>query len=105
MTAFDIAGDDWDPKDPDDVATYWFNWDRDLPVGLTIVSAEVVLPVGDLAFSQVGGQNIWIVGRMVGFRPSGGTVGSSYPIDNTITTNDGQVLNITKTLEVEERIE
>lgn len=86
----------WSPKDPNDVADYWFDWTGFLPDTENVTAATVTVSDGLTKVSES------FEDKRVRVRLSGGTVGN-YPIDCLITTDAGQTFEITKTLEVKER--
>lgn len=95
----------WDPKDPNDIADYWFDWGstgivdptkRFLPEGETIADATVTVATG---LTKVESD---FTDKTVRVRLSGGTAGS-YDIDCLITTSLGQEFESTKGLRVAER--
>jgi len=113
-------GSGWDPKDPNDVADYWFDWgsdaideeDRFLPAEESIttsvleVPAEADQPVPDPdsgyeILTKVDESN---TEKVVRIRVAGGIAPENYPITNTITTVTGQIFEQTKILPVRERI-
>ena len=89
----------WSPKDPADVCDLWFNWDNFLPSGLTITTETTVVDEPGLTKVNDNAEP-----RRSRVRVSGGDAGTKYPITNTITTNDGQIFQVTKVLEVKERV-
>lgn len=106
----------WDPKDPNDIADYWFDWgstdlavdDRFLPEDLTITTAVVTVadesdqptPSAPFDFLTIASQSFTT--KKVRTRFAGG-IPPSYPVNCVINTDDGQRFEITKTLAVKER--
>ena len=96
----------WSAKDPNDVADHYFDWgstdlkseDRFLPDLETITAATVTVPAG---LTNEGDD---FTDKVVRVRLSGGTAGTSYSIDCLITTSTGQQFEVTRTLQVKERI-
>lgn len=88
----------WSPKDPNDIADYWFDWTDFLPESEAITAATVTVPTGLTGVSNS------FEDKKVRVRLSGGTVDTSYDIDCLITTDAGQTFEITKTLLVKERV-
>lgn len=88
----------WSAKDPNDIADYWFDWTDFLPDTETITAATVTVPTGLTGLSNS------FEDKRVRVRLSGGTVDTDYAIDCLITTDAGQTFEITKTLQVKERI-
>lgn len=94
----------WDPKDPNDVADYWFNWDTFLPDSETITAATVTVPDGLTSVADdFDAEAKRVRVRLSGGEVGGGTDDGKYPIDCLITTDAGQVFEITKPLQVKER--
>jgi hypothetical protein len=89
----------WSPKDPNDTADYTFDWDDFLPTGEIITDAT--LAVSDAALTIVADD---FTDRTVRVRLSGGEAATNYTVDCTITTDAGQIFEVTKTLPVRERI-
>lgn len=106
----------WDPKDPNDIVDYWFDFgstdlaedDRFLPELVDIVTAVVTVaeeedqltPVAPFDFLTIVSQSKTT--KKVRVRLSGGMVGP-YPVNCVIDTSDTQRFEITKTLIVKER--
>lgn len=88
----------WSAKDPSDVADYWFDWTDFLPAEENITGATVTVSDGLTKASES------FEDKRVRVRLSGGTVNTDYPIDCLITTDAGQTFEITKTLQVKERV-
>jgi hypothetical protein len=112
----------WDPKDPNDIADYWFDFgsddlaaaDRFLPDAETITAATVsiaddgdqpapVLPFDFLAIVSQSFTTKKVRVRLSGGVPKSATEGNKYPVNCLITTNQTQQFEITKTLVVKER--
>lgn len=89
----------WSPKDPNDIADYWIDWGVFLPADVNITAATVTVPEG---VTKVGDEDF--TGNIVRVRFGDGTVVGKYPIDCLIQTDSGETFEITKTLEVKERI-
>jgi hypothetical protein len=88
----------WSAKDPSDIADYFFDWTEFLPEGEIITEATVTVPTG------VTGVIDDFTDKMVRVRLSGGTADENYPIDCLISTDAGQVFEMTSTLKVKERV-
>jgi hypothetical protein len=86
----------WSPKDPNDIADYWFDWSEFLIESENITAATVTVPAGLTGVAQD------FTDKVVRIRLSGGAIGK-YAVDCLITTDAGQKFEITKTLEVKER--
>ena len=79
----------WPDKDPSENLDYSFNWRARVPVGDSIVGSTWVVDgtpnnivLGASTYSTYT-TTIWL---------SGGTVGNTYVLTNTITTLSGRVL-------------
>ena len=88
----------WSPKDPGDVADYWFDWSTFLPAAESISSASVTVPFGITSVVSD------FTSRAVRVRLSGGQAGTSYPILCSISTDSGESFEITKSLTVQGRV-
>lgn len=96
MATVTIYDGDIDIKDPADVRVYTFDWDAEnLATSATIVSqtttATALHPSGDTALTVTttgSGLGIQSGSRKVKCKLSGGTLGATYRITNTITTNE-----------------
>lgn len=97
----------WDPKDPNDIADYWFNFGIDseepdegafLPDAETIVSHTITIPFGMTIVADSHDD------KTVRIRVSGGVNGSNYEWTCLIVTSTGQVFESTKTMKVRNRI-
>lgn len=110
----------WDPKDPNDIADYWFDFGSDdliaaerfLPTSETIATAVVTIaaevdqvqPVLPFDFLEIVSQSFTT--KKVRVRLAGGMssdAGIKYPVNCVITTNQTQQFEITKPLVVKER--
>lgn len=97
----------WDPKDPADIANYWFDWSEFLlkaseaaGVPITIASQVVDVPAEiDLVESDFNGPTSMVRAMM-----GGGVDKVDYAIDSTITASTGEVFQMTSVLKVRERI-
>jgi hypothetical protein len=96
----------WKRKDPNDIADYWFDWGSDeqaedirfLPETTVIVAHEITVltpGVTSLADSHTD--------KTVRWRASGGIDEIDYDVNCLITTNTGEVFEMTKTLPVRNR--
>lgn len=88
----------WSPKDPADVADYWFDWTDFLPTPETITAATVTAAVGITATAQDH------TDKTVRVRLTGGTTGTKYSVTCLISTSSGETFEITKMLSVKDRI-
>jgi hypothetical protein len=94
----------WSPKDPNDIADYWFDWGSDaqpvkerfLPAGETITAATVTVPDG---LTKVESD---FTNKTVRVRLSFGAVGL-YEVTCLITTSAGQEFEMTSILQVADR--
>lgn len=75
-----------DPKDPSDTDDFAWEWAALLTTGETISTHELTVPDG---ITKVQSS---INGSQVIARFSGGTDGTTYEIDCTITTSTGRIL-------------
>lgn len=94
------------------MADYWFDWgsdaldpdDRFLPADATIVAHSITVNpsegLGDATLTSISDSRDT---KTVRWRASGGIDGQGYPVDCVITTDDGQIFEQTKVLQVEER--
>jgi len=100
----------WSPKDPQDIRDYWIDFRPLLPDGVTITAATVDVPSDQATpvspfqllakvSSDIVNDDLWVVARY-----SGGTPGK-YSTQYHITASDGQQFDLTKILEVKERIQ
>jgi hypothetical protein len=97
----------WEPKDPTDDADYWYDWGSDvipelsrfLGPTVTITSHEIDPLTGTLDLVDSSHTT-----KVVRVRFSGGTAGVNYPVTCRITTNTGEVFEVTATLKVRERL-
>lgn len=100
----------WSPKDPNDIADYWFDWTEFLPTLETITAATVTIPeeidqpdpVAPYDYLAEVSQSF--TDKKVRVRLSGGIPLTGYLINCLITTSDTQVFEDTKTLQIKERI-
>ena len=92
-----MAATRWSPKDPEDVADYFFDWTDFLPPTENIIAATVGVPPGMTSLTND------FTTKTVRVRLAGGTAEEKYPIDCLITTDAGQVFDVTNTLSVKER--
>ena len=98
----------WSAKDPQDVRDYWVDFTALLAADETLTAATVDVPDQDAPVdpyevlaevsSAIAGDNKMVVARF-----SGGSV-TKYNIQYHVTTSTGQQFDLTKTLEVKERI-
>lgn len=97
----------WDPKDPNDIADYWFNFGVDseapddepfLPEGETIDSYTITVPTGMTVVADSHDD------KTVRVRMAGGTDGVNYIWTCLITTSTGQEFESDKVLKVRNRI-
>lgn len=108
----------WSPKDPNDIADYWFDWgsdqqdiaDRFLPAEEVITAATITVPdIGDqptpiapfVVLSKVDESRD---DKTVRVRLAGGIPTVNYNVTCLITTVTGQQFEQTKILPVRERI-
>lgn len=91
----------WDPKDPSDVADYFFDWDGFLITAENIITATVTVQAVPTGLTKIISD---FTDKMVRVRLSGGTVGSVYKVDCLITTDTSQAFEITGILPVVERV-
>lgn len=86
----------WDPKDPDEVKDYEFDW-TDILKGDTISGTTwTISPSGLTKDSDTNNSStttIWV---------SGGTAGVTYSLMNEITTAGGRKYNRTRKLKMKE---
>lgn len=102
-----MARNKWDPKDPADVANYWYDWADFLPAGVSILTELVEQSINPLYVEvpmEIDVVETDFIADSVRAKFSGGTAGVSYPMDCTITTSDGQTFQQTVWLQVKERI-
>lgn len=85
-------------KAPGETLNYSWNWQNHLPDGVSISSAEVLVPVG---LTQVG--TTTITEPRVSVVISGGTLHTTYPLVCTMTRSDGVTLTRLITINIEER--
>lgn len=98
----------WAPKDPDDIADYLFDWGSSnivpvqqfLPAAETITTFTITIDPGLTLVSSA----LTYAAKAVTFRVSGGTAGTGYAVECVINTSAGQRFEVTKTLQVAERI-
>jgi hypothetical protein len=99
------AASKWSPKDPTDVADYWIDWTPILnqQVGGTTVAANVTAVVVTVpaGLTKVGTEDF--TGNITRARFGGGAIGK-YDTNWVITTDTGETFELTKVLEVKERI-
>ena len=88
----------WSPKDPGDVADYWFDWSTFLPAAQSISSATVTVPSGITSVASD------FTSKVVRVRLSGGTAGAYYAILCAISTDTGESFEISKNLAVQGRV-
>jgi hypothetical protein len=108
----------WSPKDPSDIADYWFDWgsdeqdveDRFLPEDEVITTAVITVPtagqqpVPTAPFVILTKVDESDDDKTVRVRLAGGIPGINYNITCLITTVTGQQFEQTKILPVRERI-
>lgn len=100
----------WSPKDPNDIADYWFDWNDFLPTLETItdavvtIPAEVDQPIPEAPYDFLAEVSQSFTSKTVRIRLSGGIATVGYLINCLITTSDDQVFEDTKTLQIKERI-
>lgn len=108
----------WSPKDPSDIADYWFDWGSDvqdvenrfLPAEEVITDAEITIP--DALLQPVPPAPFIVLTKVdeskddktVRVRLAGGIPGINYNVTCLITTVTGQQFEQTKILPVRERI-
>lgn len=90
---------EWDPKDPLDVLDYEIDYSEFLTAASdTIESSEwSVSPTGLTIESNANTTTrtkVWV---------SGGTLGVTYRLSNTIVTNNGRILNQSAHLKIRDR--
>lgn len=95
MTSIEV----WSPKDPHDELDRWFNFDRFLPAGVTIVDHTVTVPAG---LTKIADDRD-ATDRKVRFRASGGTLGEEYEVVCDFDTSDGQTFRARAILPIRER--
>lgn len=100
----------WSPKDPQDVRDYWIDFSSLLADDETLTFAVVEVdpdqhpvtsPYVDLTVDTIGVEIVNDV--LVRARYAGGTP-AAYSTQYHVTTSSGQEFDLTKTLEVKERI-
>ena len=87
----------FDPKDPNDVDDFVWDWSNRLGTGETISSAVFVVPTGITKDSQANTTTTATA------RLSGGKVGGKYSITCRITSNLGRILDHSEEIAVKSR--
>lgn len=87
----------WGPKDPRDLADYWFIWKGVLATGVTITSHELEIPT-----PLVVDQDEHLADE-VRVRLGGGVDDTAYDCVCKIVTSTGEIFYATQVLAVKER--
>jgi hypothetical protein len=82
----------WPPKDPAEVLDYTIDWTLRLAGDTIISSTWAALPGGSALTIGTGGQAPAFITNMTKLWLSGGTIGQSYNLKNTITTAAGETM-------------
>ena len=100
------------PKDPQDVRDYWIDFSSLLGTA-TIASATIAVPSGQttpvspfqlLALEESDHTDHMVRARFSGGSPGSGTASAKYAIQYHVTSSTGEEFDLTKTLEVKERV-
>ena len=88
-----------DDKDPDATVIYTMDWTNRLNSGATISTSDWTIQVG-LTKVTAG----IVTGNLkTSVKLSGGTAGTDYTCTNSVTTSDGETLELTGIVRVRER--
>lgn len=87
-----------DSKSPNEVAAYAVDWSGELASGVTITGSS--WPTVEAGITKVSDTFSTSTATVIA---SGGTVGQTYSLLNRITTSDGQTLEQTIGIPVEDR--
>jgi hypothetical protein len=88
-----------DDKDPSDIVIYTMDWTSRLNTGATISTSSWAVQTGLTKVSS----GIVTGNLKTSVKVSGGTAGVNYTCTNTITTSDGETLELTGIVRVRER--
>lgn len=88
----------WDPKDPDEIKDYKYDWTDILAVGDTIASSTWSLAAG--TGLVINAPAATFTTTTTTFWASSGTVGQTYSLLNRITTAGGRTYDRTRKLKM-----
>jgi hypothetical protein len=94
-----MANLDVDPKDPSEIKIYTRDWTNVLNDGATVSISTWVIGPG----LTKDADGIVTGSLKTSVKLSGGSPGMRYPCTNTVTTSDGETLELTGTVLVMER--
>lgn len=94
---------DWPTKDPDEVLDYGLDWSDDMAADADDIASSVwTISKGDSALI-IDSTSFSVAGHITTAWLSGGTVGNTYQLTNTITTSGGRTYERTAEITVREK--
>lgn len=89
----------WPPKDPDELLDYEIDWTKRMPASDSIAASTWVAPTGlsKVVESVIESNKVAVIWL------AGGAVGETYPVLNTVTTQEGRIMQQTVRLKVKSK--